>query len=112
MNQRKALRAAYKERTLRGGVYSIKNTINGRCFLGVAADLQSIRNQFDFFVATNTVPRPAMREDWRALGPHAFTLEVLEELDQKADQSEAAYRDDLEALYQLWREKLGTEGAY
>lgn len=112
MNQRKALRAAYKERKLRGGVYSIKNTINGRYLLGFAADLQSIRNQFAFMVATNTCPRPVLRADWLALGAHAFALEVLEEFGQRADQSEAAYLEDLETLYLLWREKLDATSAY
>lgn len=112
MNERKALRAAYKERKHHGGVYIIKNTVNGKYALDFAIDLRSAHNRFAFAVATNTVPRPAMRADWQALGPHAFALEVLEEFEQEDGQTEAAYRGDLEALYHLWQEKLGSASAY
>jgi len=40
------------------------------------------------------------------LGAKAFTLEVLEELEQKPEQSQAEFMDDLKTLEQLWRGNL------
>lgn len=112
MNRRKELSAAYKQRTLRGGVYVIRNTTNAKYILGSALDLQSVHNRFAFAVSTRMAPHPALRDDWRALGPQAFTLEVLEELEQGKDQSEASFREDVALLESIWREKLDASLAY
>jgi hypothetical protein len=41
-----------------------------------------------------------------------FTLEVLEELEQKPDQSEAEFMEDLKALEQLCRANLDESKEY
>jgi hypothetical protein len=47
-----------------------------------------------------------------ACGPHAFTFEVLEELEQGQDQSRAQFTDDLVALEDLRRADLDPALAY
>ncbi len=42
------------------------------------------------------------------MGAQAFTLEALEELEQKLEQSQAEFMDDLKTLEQLWRDKSCT----
>ncbi len=39
MNRRKEIINEYKERKRFGGVYTITNTVNGKYFIGYAADL-------------------------------------------------------------------------
>ena len=48
--------------------------------------------------------------DWRRYGPESFTFQVLEELEREPEQTEAAFRADLEALAEIWREKLAETG--
>lgn len=112
MSNRRDLSKAYKERKRRGGVYTITNTRSGRYLLGSAADLASVRNHFDFAVATGSAVHPKLREDWTEAGPGAFALEVLEELEQKPNQTEAEFRDDLRTLEQLWRAQLDATKQY
>ena len=47
-----------------------------------------------------------MRDAWAQYGPAAFTLEVLEELEQKETQTEREFAEDIAVLRELWAEKL------
>jgi|SRR5579884_2723931 len=112
MDKRKDLIKAYKERKLVGGVYKITNTLNGKYMTGHAADLQSVRNHFQFALATGSTIHPKLQKDWQEFGAQAFTLEVLEELEQKPGQSQAEFMDDLKTLEQLLRANLDTSMEY
>lgn len=112
MNRRKEISNEYKQRTRCGGVYVITNTQNGKYLLGHAADLKSIQNHFQFAVTTGSTMHPKLKKDWEELGSQAFTLEVLEELEQKPEQSHAAFMDDLKTLEQLRRTNLDASKEY
>ncbi|HEU5438959.1 MAG TPA: GIY-YIG nuclease family protein [Ktedonobacterales bacterium] len=112
MTRRREVSNEYKERKLRGGVYTITNTANGKYLIGHATNLASVGNRFAFAVATGSAVDPRVRQDWEALGAQAFTLDVLEELEQKPDQTQAAFLDDLKTLEQLWRANLDPAQSY
>jgi hypothetical protein len=112
MNRRKEIRNEYKERKSRGGVYTITNTLNGKYLLGHTANLQSLQNHFQFAVTTGSTVHPKLQKDWNELGAQVFTLEVLEELEQQPDQSQAEFLDDLKTLEQLWRANLDASKEY
>ena len=112
MNRRKEIINAYKDRKLLGGVYTITNTLNGKYLLGHAANLKSVQNHFQFARTTGSTLHPRLRKDWEELGAKAFTLEVLEELEQKPGQSQAEFMDDLKTLEQLLRANLDASKEY
>jgi hypothetical protein len=112
MNRRKEITNAYKERKISGGVYTITNTQNGKYFLGYAANIQSVRNRFQFALTTGSTIHPKLQKDWKESGPQAFTLQVLEELEQKPEQSQAEFVEDLQTLEELWRANLDTSKEY
>ncbi len=112
MNRRKEIINAYKQRRLRGGVYKITNTRNGKYLLGHAANLQSVQNGFQFAQSAGSAVHPRLRKDWQEMGAQAFTLEVLEELEQKPEQSEADFKEDLKTLEQLWRTNFDAAKEY
>jgi hypothetical protein len=112
MTSRRDLSKAYKERTQHGGVYTITNSVNGKYLLGVTPDLASMRNRFQFAVSTGSAVDMRLRADWQQFGGKAFSLDVLEELDQKPDQTEARFLDDLRALEQLLRAQLDPDKSY
>ena len=109
---RREISKQYRDRKLRGGVYTITNTENGKYLIGHAADLASVRNRFQFAVTTGATVDPRLREDWQAQGAGAFTLDVLEELEQRPDQSQAEFMDDLRALEELLRASLDPSREY
>ncbi|HUY77005.1 MAG TPA: GIY-YIG nuclease family protein [Ktedonobacterales bacterium] len=98
MTSKREASKSYRERTARGGVYLITNTLNGRYLIGHATDIASVTNRFQFAVTMGSAVDPRMRDDWQALGASAFMLTILEELDQQPNQSRAAFLDDLAAL--------------
>lgn len=102
----------YKDRKRCGGVYIITNTLSGKYLIGHAANLKSVQNHFQFAVTTGSTVHPKLQKDWEELGAQAFTLEVLEELEQKPEQSQAEFMDDLKTLEQLCRATLDASKAY
>jgi len=112
MTARKAISKAYRERRMLGGVYTINNVVNGKYLLTHAADLASVRNHFEFAVATNTAIHPKLRADWQSLGAEAFRLDVREELEQGPEQSQAEFMEDLKALELLVRASLDPSREY
>ena len=112
MNRRKEIINEYKERKLLGGVYTITNTLNGKYLIDYAANLKSVQNRFQFAVTTGSTVHPKLQKDWEELGAKAFTLKVLEELEQKPEQSQAEFMDDLKTLEQLWRADLDASKEY
>lgn len=112
MSDRKALSKGYKERKLIGGVYLIRNTQNGRYLVGQAVDLASARNRFQFAVTTGSAVDPRVREDWATFGAHAFTLDILEELEQGPEQTRAQFNEDLVELERLRRADLDPTKEY
>ena len=112
MNRRKEITNAYKERKLYGGVYTITNILNGKYLIGHTANLKSMQNRFQFAMAAGSAVHPKLQKDWEELGAQAFKLEVLEELEQRPEQSQAELIDDLKTLEQLWRANLDASKEY
>jgi hypothetical protein len=112
MNRRKEINDEFKSRKLCGGVYTITNSVNGKYLLGYAADLKSIQNRFQFTITSGSTFHPKLQKDWEEYGAHVFTIEVLEELEQKPDQSQAEFIEDLKTLEQLCRANLDESKQY
>ena len=106
----KELIASYKDRRLTGGVYTITNTETGRLLLQSGVDLPGFRNRFAFTAATGSCVYGKLTKDWRVYGPGAFRFDILEEAEQKGDQDADAFRADLTAMEELWRERLLEQG--
>lgn len=109
---RKQLSKDYRERVRRGGVYTITNTRNGRYVTGYAADVDSVRNRFQFALTTGSAMDSRLRDDWKVYGAAAFALEILAELEKRPDQSDRDFLDDLKTLEELTRASLDPAKAY
>ena len=109
--QRREAAAAYKTRRMQGGVFQIRNTGTGRILLRRTADLRGSQNRFQFAQMTGSCTDYALQAEWGRDGK-AFVFEVLEELVQKETQTEAEFKADVEALFELWQEKLADTPQY
>src|SRR5579884_502914 len=112
VDRRREISRAYKERKQRGCVYAITNARTGRYLIGYAADVASMRNRFQFAATTGSAVDPRLRQDWEAYGAAAFSLDVLEELEQRPDQTRADFMEDLKALAELVRAQRDPALAY
>ncbi|MFL6373459.1 MAG: GIY-YIG nuclease family protein [Pyrinomonadaceae bacterium] len=101
---KKAAKAAYKASVSPMGIFQIRNLVNNKVFIGSSVDLRAIFNRTRFQLCGGVHPIKEFCSDWRRFGTTKFEFEVLEELTQ--DLADHDYTADLEALEDLWLEKL------
>ncbi|MCL2884782.1 MAG: GIY-YIG nuclease family protein [Oscillospiraceae bacterium] len=104
--------AQYKARTVVGGVYAIRNTINQKRLIEATVDMQGSRNRFTFAQSTSSCVHLKLQDDWRAQGGGAFVFEVLEEMKKGETQTAEEFKADVEALKELWMEKWTSDELY
>lgn len=111
-DRRRQLREQYKSRRVTGGIYRIVNRENGRFYLRSTDDIQATRNWYDSCRRFGSCFLPPIQKDWNAFGMGVFALEELDLLEKGGDQTDAEFRGDLQALYELWDEKLPRDNRY
>lgn len=113
--KKKELATAYTQTYRTMGVYQIRNTVNGKVLVDGTMDMDGARNRFAFMQQTNLNTSFELKDDWNTFGGSAF---VFEELDRIAPREELAgdpnerrvYKKDVEALLELWLDKLQPYG--
>jgi len=108
MDRRDLIRK-YKEMPRPAGVYRVRNAVNGRSVVGSSPNLPGMLNRQRFQLEHGSHPDRELQKDWNALGPKAFTFEILDLLEPS---DEAGYdpSEDLRVLAQMWLEKLKASG--
>lgn len=109
---KKELQRQYKERTVIGGVFAIKNTTNNKLLLDATTDLQGSKNRFSFAQMTGSCVSPKLQVEWDSQSGQSFAFEVLEELKKEATQTDAEFAADIKVLKELWIEKLDPKTLY
>ena len=112
MDRRKELKDEYPQRKVTGGIYKVTNQHNGMYLFNYVPDIRAKQNAFQFAVSSATVFDNRLRKDWEAYGAGDFAFEVLETLDKKKDQTQEQYLADLQALSEIWDEKLDPSKRY
>jgi hypothetical protein len=102
---RKALIRQYKESRRPMGVFRVRNTVNGKSLIDASTDLPAILNRQQFQLRQGLHPSRELQKDWNELGPEVFVFEVLDTL-TVPDQPDYDPADDLQALKQLWLDRL------
>ena len=106
---KKALLREYKETPRPAGVYQIRNTVNGKAFVGSSVNLPAILNRHRTELRAGGHRNRELQKEWAEFGPDAFEFEVLDTLapHERADYDASA---DLRALEELWLDKLSPFG--
>ncbi len=104
------LKREYKENRPAAGVYRIKNTVNGKIFIGSSVNVNARINRHKAgFAFLDSHELPALIADVKEFGRDSFAFEVLELLEGEYD-SDTALRDDLKLLEEMWLEKCAPYG--
>lgn len=106
---REQLKTEYKERKKPAGVFQIKNTANGKVYLGSSLNLEGPLNAHRFMLITGSHRNEALQLDYDTCGADAFIFEILEEVKQ-SDDPNFNLLDELTLLEQIWSEKLQPFG--
>ena len=102
---KKALLREYKETARPMGVYQIRNTANGKLFVGTSVNLPAILNRHRAELRAGGHRNRELQKDWAEFGPEAFEFEVLDTLAPR-EQPGGDPSGDLRALEELWLDKL------
>lgn len=109
---RKELIQNYKDRKVIGGVYCIKNTVNGKILLQSTVDLQGGLNRFEFAKITGSCVSLFLQKDWAEFGKDAFDIKVLDKLEKSEEQTQKEFLQDIKELEEIWKEKFNKEQLY
>ncbi|MEK3917625.1 DUF2087 domain-containing protein [Paenibacillus sp. FSL H7-0331] len=107
--KRKELLLAYKETKRPMGIYQIRNTVNGKIFIGSSRNLDGRWNRHQFELGMGMERNKAFESEWKELGDKQFAFETLELLEERME----GYQDidqELETMLAKWIEKLQPFG--
>lgn len=113
MSSREEMKLAYKQMVKTMGVYQIKNIVNGKIFVGSSLDIQARLNRHKFELDYGLSPGPnisvELYKEWKEYGEEKFSFSILDTLKPRQDDcggSSANYKEEIDALEELWLEKL------
>ncbi|WNR46776.1 GIY-YIG nuclease family protein [Paenibacillus roseipurpureus] len=109
--KKKELAADYTQTFRLMGVYQIRNVKNNKVLVAGTMDLDGARNRFEFCQQTRLNTTHEIQRDWLTYGADSFVFEELDRIqpreDVMVDASELRnYRSEVDALLELWLEKL------
>lgn len=108
MERRKELIQQYKEKKKEGGIYQIRNTVNGKVLVVSTPDFKTINGK-RFQLVMGSHMNKQLQKEWQQYGEQAFIFEVLEELEEP----EGGFydkQDELKKLKKKWLQKLQPFG--
>lgn len=93
--RKKELLEEYKHRKPPMGVIALTCLATGEAFLGASRDTQADFNSICFKLTAGGFPNRRLQQLWNQYGRQGFTLTVLETLEHKEDQDDAARLEQL-----------------
>ena len=109
MIDKKAAIREYKLSHRPMGVFQIRNAASGKVLIESSVNIPGKFNRYRMQLDLGSHPNKELQADHKALGKDAFEFETLESLEPRID-PEYNYAADLEALEDLWIEKLKADG--
>jgi group I intron endonuclease len=106
---REEIKREYKERKKPTGVFQIKNTANGKIYLGSSLNLEGPLNGHKFMLKIGNHRNKGLQKDWNEYGEDKFVFEILEVVKVK-DDPDFNLEDELTLVEQIWIEKLQPFG--
>ena len=105
-DDRRAARAAYKERKTTAGIYAVRCRASGQIWVGHAPNLETVQNRMWFSLRSGKDPHAGLQSAWTTHGANGFAFETLERLRDE----DLPYVRDAEAKERLahWRTKLSA----
>jgi hypothetical protein len=83
MKSKKELKQEYSQKQFRIGVFQIRNTVNGKIFIGSSVNLDAIWNRHKSELSLGGHRNAGLQKEWNESGEANFRYEILSELEQK-----------------------------
>lgn len=105
MKTKKELKNEYKQKKFQIGIFQIRNTINNKIFVESSTDLIAIWNRQKFQLNMGSHHNSELQKDWIKFGGDKFNYEILEEIEQKENNS-TNYSKEVKELEKMYIEEL------
>jgi len=105
MKDKRQAKLEYKMSQRPIGVFQIRNLLNGKVYVGSSVNLDAMFNRIRFQLCAGAHINKGLEADWKLYGTGKFEFEVLEKIEQNLG-DDHDYARDLEALEDLWLDKL------
>ena len=109
MSSNKQLKEEYKQKKFKVGVFQIRNTVNGKIFVGSSVNLDAIWNRNKGELKFNGHRNKQLQEEWNSFGEENFVYEILSEIEQK-DGDNLDYNKEAKKLEEMFIEELQPFG--
>ena len=109
MINKKQIKEDYKSKRQPVGIFAVHNLHDNKMFIGTSKDLPSVLKRFEFTLNMGSFPFQNLIDDYKKLGKNNFAIKILDELEVK-DESDREIDKELEALEEMWIDKLKKEG--
>jgi hypothetical protein len=109
MDRHTEIKKAYKQTLTPMGIYQIKNTENGKIFIGSSLNVPGKLNAHKFSLKYGSHIIQDLQNDYNKYGEKCFTFEVLDYLEPKND-PDINYKKEVSLLEEMWLEKLQPYG--
>jgi hypothetical protein len=109
MKTRKELKEEYLQMKFKMGVFQIRNSVNGKVFVGSSLDLKAIWHAQKLQLEVGMHQNTDLQKDWKEFGPENFCYEVLEEIHESIEKP-IDYKKEIKALEEMIIEELQPFG--
>lgn len=109
MDRKKELKLMYKQMKPDMGVFIIRSNFNNKCYIEGTQDLKGTINGAKFKLKFGSFPNRELQKEWKQHGEESFTIEVLQKLEYDKDEDKTDYKDELDLMKMIWKEKLAKE---
>lgn len=83
--ERRAAVATYKERKVVAGIYAVRCSVTGKCWVGSAPDLSTVENRLWFTLRLGGARPASLQAAYQTEGRSAFVYEELERMPEEKD---------------------------
>lgn len=111
MKTKKDLKEEYKQIKPGMGVFQIRNTVNGRFFVGSSINLDAMWNRCKMQLDWGKHPNTELQHDWKEIGSSSFVFEVISDLKYRDDDVNNDYKQEVEILKKIVVENMGDKRA-
>lgn len=109
MINKKELIKEYKNQKHPAGIFAVKNKPENKMFIGISLNLPAKIRGVTFELKMGKHAFSNLADDYKSLGEEQFDISILDEIEVK-DETEKELKKELEALEEMWIEKLKSEG--
>jgi len=105
----KRLKKEYKQNPRPSGVFLIRNTFNGKVYVGTGLDIAGIVNRHKFQLTEGIHTNVKLQTEWSEFGGEKFDFEIVDQI-SPPEGAASDPRADLDLLEELWLDKLQPFG--